>query len=142
MHGSQGEITVVDVDYLSRLYPIQAAMVIHRYCPIAVGVQVIGEPNDGTFLQSPGFIAFESSYSDSETLQVLHYPNAPPILLIYLSNKVYPVKMLVGGAVREIQSDHVQAGCHHLPQDRIITAGRSQRGDDLCSGHFIQIPLT
>ena len=77
------------------------------------------------------------SHADLRSLQVLENADGATGLLRHAPDGGDDLRMLLVGAVREIQTCDVQAGGHQPLQCLLVPAGGTDRGDDLGSAHTV-----
>ncbi len=75
----------------------------------------------------------ELAHANLRALQVGHQRDFAAALFGSVANVLRTLAMVVGGAVREVEADHVETCLHHLQQDLRGTRSGADSGDNLCS---------
>ena len=100
-----------------------AAFVVAQF---AVGVE-----NERIARDEHRLVVLELADADLRALQVGHQRDFAADLARRLADPLGALAMVVGGAVREVEANHVEAGLHHLQQDFGAAGSGADRGNNL-----------
>jgi hypothetical protein len=135
----QHDATVVEQQRVTRHHVIGQIAVIEtdamRITQRALGV----EHESRALLQRDGAMR-ELADADFRALQIHQHADRAAHLACEFAHEIDALAMLVGGAVREIDADHVEAGADHRLQRPRIARRRPQRGDDFGAAEHAASP--